>query len=115
MSFLQQGTSGGSATTPIFVVIAGNSAVGSGSKTVATAGTRVQLSTISVPCKKVIVQSLFANTGNVYLGDSTVSASNGLLLYPGSATSFTVTPANLNLLWIDSALNNEGVIFYYEN
>lgn len=115
MSFLQQGTNGGSATSPIYVVVAGNSTVGSGSKAVTTAGTRVQLSGISVPCKKVIVQSLFANTGNMYLGDSTVSSANGLTLYPGAATSFIVTPSNLNLLYIDSAVNGEGVSYYYEN
>lgn len=116
MADIQQGATGGqSASSPSFVQLVGNGVVGSGSQTVTTAGTRVQLSSISVPCKNVTIQSKFANTGNMYLGDSTVSSSNGLVLYPGSATSFRVTPNNLNLLYIDSAVNGEGVDYFYEN
>lgn len=113
---VQQGVLGGTNTGgAVNVVLNGNSIIGSGSKTVTTAGTRVQLSTISVPCKKVTVQSMYANTGNMYLGDSTVSSANGLVLYPGAATSFTPTPSNLNLLWIDAAVSGEGIIYLYEN
>lgn len=115
MADVQQGPVGANSSGGVPVNPVGNPIVGSGSKTVTTAGTRVQLSAISVPCKKVTVQSMFANTGNMYLGDSTVSSANGLVLYPGSATSFNVTPSNLNLLYIDSANNGEGVIYYYEN
>lgn len=116
MADVQQGVQGGTSSGgAALVTIVGNPIVGSGSQTVTTAGTRVQLSAISVPCKKVTVQSMFSNTGNMYLGDSTVSSSNGLVLYPGSATSFLVTPNNLNLLYIDSVVNGEGVVYFYEN
>lgn len=113
---LQQGGVGQiNSNGAVLVAPVGNSTVGSGSNTVTTAGSRVQLSAISVPCKKVIIQSASGNTGNTFVGDSTVSSSNGLVMYPGSATSFILTPSNLNLLWIDSAVNGEGVIYYYEN
>lgn len=106
------GTNSGGAAN---VALSGNSIVGSGSKVVTTPGIRVQLSTISVPTRKVTVQSMYTNTGNIYLGDSTVASSNGLVLYPGAATSFTPTPSNLNLLWIDAVNAGEGVVYFYEN
>ncbi len=105
----------GSAGSPIPVVIGGNSTVGTGSQTVTTAGTRVQLSLVSVPCKKVIIQSMVTNTGNTYVGDVAVSSTSGLIMYPGGASNFILTPSNLNLLYIDSAVNGEGCQYYYEN
>ena len=106
------GTSSSGGAT--IVVVGGNSTIGSGSKSVTTAGSRVQLSVASVPCKKLIIQSTFANTGNTYVGDVTVSSTVGLVMYPGAATSFTLTPNNLNLIYIDSAVSGEGVTYYYE-
>lgn len=97
------------------VIINGNSTVGSGSQVVTTAGTRVKLSAASIPSKKLIIQSMFTNTGNTYVGDVTVSSTVGIILYPGASTSFILTPSNLNLLYIDSAVNGEGVQYYYEN
>lgn len=38
----------------------------------------------------VLVQALAANTGNVYIGGATVSASTGYELQPGQAVPFTV-------------------------
>lgn len=115
MTDVQQGVLGSTSGGATLVAIVGNSTIGSGAKSVTTAGTRVQLSSISIPCKKVVIQSLYSNTGNTYIGDSTVASTNGLTLYPGSATSFTITPSNLNLIWVDSAVNGESVIYFYEN
>jgi len=113
MSFIQQGVVGSSSGGSIPVVISGNSTLASGSRTVTTAGTRVQLSPISVPCKKIIIQGGVNNGGWIYVGDSTVSASNGYAI--AASQSVTVTPDNLNLVWIDSANNGEGITYIYEN
>lgn len=113
MSFIQQGVVGTSSGGSIPVVISGNSTLASGSKTVTTAGTRVQLSAISIPCKKITLQGGVNNGGWVYIGDSTVSSSNGYAV--AASQSITVTPNNLNLVWLDSVNNGEGVTYIYEN
>ena len=113
---ISPGTVGTSSSTGALTVsISGNSTVGAGNKTVTTAGTRVQLSVASVPCKKLIIQSMSSNTGNTYVGDVTVSSTVGIIMYPGGASNFVLTPSNLNLIYIDSAVNGEGVQYYYEN
>ena len=91
----------------------GNATIGDGSQTVTTAGTRVQLSTSSVPCKKVNIQAKVANTGSIYVGGSTVSSTRGIELLPLS--SIQMTPSDLNLVYLDSSVSGEGVIFIYEN
>lgn len=114
MSQVQQGVLG--ALTPsggIPVVIQGNSILGSGSKTVPTAGTRVQLSSISVPCKKLTIQGSKTNTQAVYIGDSTVSSSNGIYVFPTQI--YVLTPSNLNIVYLDVDVNGEGVSYLYEN
>src|SRR5258708_13427373 len=81
-----------------------NTTMAVGVQTVATAGTRVQLTNTSVPCKKVTIQANLANTGAIYVGDSTVSASRGMLLEP--TFSFPLTVANLNMIYLDADANN---------
>ncbi len=89
------------------------SAIGNGVKTVTTAGTAVQLSTTSRPCKEVTLQAPMANTGAVAVGSSTVNATtgSGSLLYAGG--SITLKIDNLNKLWLDSTVNGEGVGYSY--
>lgn len=118
MSQIQQGVLG--ALTPaggVPVAIIGNSTLGSGSQTVATAGTRVQLSAISVPCKKVTIQSLYSNSGAnggvIFVGDNTVSSSNGIAIPPYGSVVLTVN--NLNLVYLDASDNNTIATFLYEN
>jgi hypothetical protein len=112
MSQVQQGaTPSSSGVVP--VIPTGSSTIGSGSRTVTTAGTRVQLSLISVPCRKVTIQALQSNTGKIYIGDSSVSSSNGIFLF--STQSFQLTPNNLNLVYLDSEVNGGGVVYQYEN
>lgn len=93
--------------------IAGNSTIGDGSKDVTTAGTRVQLSASSVACKKVYIQAKVGNTGIIYVGGSTVASGRGIELYP--TNTITLTVSNLNLVYIDSSVNAEGVTYTYEN
>jgi hypothetical protein len=101
--------SGGS----VVVALAGNATIGVGTKAVATAGTRVQLSSISIPCKKVTIQASSTNTGNIYIGDVTVAASNGIFITP--TFSYQMTPSNLNLVYLDADTNANSVTYLYEN
>lgn len=97
-------------------------AVGQGNASVATAGTPVPLSAVSVPCKRVFVQSHqsngdLTNTGLIVVGGATVSAASatraGFALFPTNGEWFLIN--NLNLLYIDSTDNGAKVHYYYEN
>jgi hypothetical protein len=75
---------------------------------VTTAGTRVQLPT--VVCKEVTIIAKKANTGQIYLGGSTVSSTvYGLLM--DAKDSITLKVANANMLWIDASANGEGISY----
>lgn len=99
----------------IISLLQGSSAVGDGTATVTTAGTRVQLS--SQACKKVIIQAHESNTGTVVIGGATCVANSsgrrGTAIFPTQSQAFNVT--NLNLLYIDSTANGDIVHYYYEN
>jgi len=91
----------------------GNSSFGDGNKTVTTAGTSVQLSSSSVPAKKITIQAKSANTGSIYVGSSTVSATRGIELLPTGTITLSVN--NLNLIYIDASVSGEGITYIYEN
>jgi len=113
MTQIQQGVVGTTSGGAIPVTPVGNSTIGSGSKSVATAGVRVQLSSASIPCKKVTIQASLNNTGNIYIGDSTVSSANGIFITP--TFSYLMTPSNLNLVYLDADTNGNSVTYLYEN
>lgn len=94
------GISGGGATS-----------IGTGSKTVTTAGTRVQLAT-TTSCRRVHIQAKEANTGKIFIGGNAVSSTSGIFLFP--TTSITLNISDLDEVYIDSEVNGEGVIFTYE-
>lgn len=79
-----------------------------GKKTVTTAGTRVTLAA-STACKSVTIKALAANTGTIYVGDTTVAASNGFAL--AASDSVTLDISNLTTVNIDSSINGEGVTY----
>lgn len=85
------------------------STVYEGQVTVTTSGTRVQLSGSSVPIRSVCIKAMTANTGNMYLGDITVSSSNGYEM--PSDTSVCIDINNLNLIYVDSSVNGEKVSY----
>ena len=89
---------------------------GDGIQTVTTAGTRVQLSSTSIPCKRVFVQANSANTGVIAVGGITVVAAEatrrGLALFPTQGDWFNVS--DVSYLYIDSTVNGEKVNYYYE-
>lgn len=88
-------------------------------KNVPTAGTRVQLNGgTSRLATKVILQALTGNTGNCYVGDSTVASTAGLQLAPGVSLELTADQdladddkvyLDLADIWIDAATNNNKV------
>jgi hypothetical protein len=92
----------------------------SGSKTVTTAGTRVALSTSSIWARGLRFSAPAANAGVVYVGDSTVAASNGISLAAGSIVSladfFGANPeaaVNLASIYVDAATNGDKLTFSY--
>lgn len=95
------------------VQIAGAKSLGDGSATVASAGTAVQLSTSEVKCRRVIVYANEGNTGNIFLGSSSVSSSRGAVLQ--QARSETLNVRDLRDVYIDAATNGDGVTYVYEN
>jgi hypothetical protein len=99
----------------IDAVSSGFTTITDGRKTVTTAGTRVQLSSSSVSAKRVTISALSTNTGVVCVGGSTVVASagtrTGVGLQAGDYYELDIT--NLNLVYLDSTVNGEGVSFTY--
>lgn len=82
----------------------------SGQKTVTTAGTAVQLGTVRIE-GPLIVKALDANTGVVALGNdgaNDVTLSNGIRLSASEVLVFDFVGSLANL-WLDSAVNGEGV------
>ncbi len=81
----------------------------SGQKTVTTAGTEVQLGTGTVR-GPLMIKALTTNTGLMYIGnvDGTVSSSTGIPLAAGDALIMNRVN-NLADIWVDSAVNGEGV------
>ena len=91
----------------------------SGTKTVTTAGTAVQLTTTNTPFKSGTIQALSTNTGTICIGPSTVLAAskNGVCLTAGQAEPLYNVPTfshDLSSFWIDSTVNGEGVAYQYE-
>ena len=83
-------------------------------RTTATAGTRAQLSTTSVPCKRLSVTAFEANTDTVSVGGSdVVSASatrNGVTLFPGQTEPLDFGGgSNLTAVYLDTDVNDEGI------
>lgn len=89
------------------------SSVFEGKVNVTTAGTRVQISGSSVPIRSVCIKALHADTGKIYIGDVTVASSNGYELVADISVCADVN--NLNLLYIDSSVNGEGVTYFAVN
>lgn len=88
--------------------------------TVTSAGTRVQISSEKRPVSSILFQADPSNTGLIYVGDSTVSSSNGIAL--GAKDSYEVSgderPSGLDELilsdfWVDASSNSQIVRVQY--
>lgn len=79
--------------------------------TVTSAGTRVPLSATHLLVYSVTIQSLESNTGTQYIGDGTVSSTNGFSLSPGNIVEIDSPDArgvdqfDLNDVYVDSTVN----------
>ena len=91
--------------------------VSNGAKAVTSAGTAEALSATSIPVVEVVIQAELDNTGNVYVGGSTVSSTSGVELEPGASLTFGNIQKNewfnLNEIYIDAATSSDGVKFTY--
>ena len=84
------------------------SVVVSGQKTIAAAGTQEAIAASGV-CRSVTVKALATNTGNVFIGASTVSSADGFILSAGESVSLAIN--SLATVYIDVAVNGEGVSY----
>lgn len=83
-------------------------AIYGGTKTVTTPGTRVVLGTSQALTEGVQLRGLDANTGLVYPGNATVSATvNGTRL--AAKEPLFIRCNNVNLVYLDAAVAGEGV------
>lgn len=81
-----------------------------GQTNVTTAGTAVLLLSGSQTTHTLTITSDETNTGNIYLGDSSVTSSNGYIIPVGASLSLDHNHA-LDNLHIDSDNNGEGVSY----
>ncbi len=89
---------------------------------VASAGTAVAIAATSVVAQSCIIQALDTNTGAVYVGDSSVLASDkrGIKLVAGAALPLTadamgggVGVLDLSTIYVDAVNNNDKVSIIY--
>lgn len=96
----------------ITVTLTENTTITSGTKTVTTSGTAVALGS-STAINSVVITALLTNTDMVVIGGSTVDITTnpGNQLYAGS--SIIIEIDNLSKVYVDAAVNGEGVSFNY--
>lgn len=92
------------------------STVNHGQDSVSTAGTAVALNggtSLAVPDgASLAVRADGGNAGNIYVGDSSVTSSNGFVLGAGESVTLNVT--DVTDVSIDSDNNGEGVSWVVE-
>ena len=88
----------------------------SGTKTVTTAGTPVQISATSTPCKNVIISGDIIVGIPCVVGDSgvvaNVSGQKGIVIIPGN-DPVNIPVSNLNLLYVDAQSNGGKIAYAY--
>lgn len=80
-----------------------------GVSTVAAAATAEILAASQAIQSGVRIKALIANTGDVYVGDASVSAANGYVLDSGDEIFIEI--ANLATVYLDVSVNGEGVSY----
>lgn len=93
-------------TDNVNVALTGSNAPKSGQKNVATAGTKVALGG-DQEYKKINIIAKSTNTGDIYVGDNTVTSTSGGILPPGGFMSLEFV--NTNEVYIDAFVSGEGV------
>lgn len=80
-----------------------------GQKTITTAGSRVALGTDTVN-GPILIKAMSTNSGLVYVGDSTVSSSNGYELSAGDVVTIDMV-GDLDNIWLDASANTQKVCY----
>lgn len=80
-----------------------------GQQTVTTGGTRVALAPSQLISQYVLIKALAANTGIIYVGNSTVTTTTGFALAAGESVPVVVN--NLSAVYLDTSVNGSGVSF----
>lgn len=80
--------------------------------TVSTAGTAVALALGNT--KKFTIRADDSNTGNVAVGDSTVTMLTGYVLTPGESTNPIESDDATAAMYVDAATDGDGVSVIYE-
>lgn len=93
------GGGGGGSTLP--------STLYNGTQTVSSAGTAVAIATSQTLSNGVTIKASASNTGVIYVGNSSVSSSNGLPLTAGE--SIPVAIDDLAKVYIDADVSGEGI------
>lgn len=98
------------------ITVDGYTGMDTGTKTVTTAGTRVQVSASSVPCKCVIVSADLGNTNPIVVGGANVVAASGsqqgIVLIPANGP-VTLNINNLNKIYVDAITNGDKLSYAY--
>ena len=90
------------------VQVTGSNVVNADVQNVTTAGTRVQLP--SITCREITLIGKRANTGYIYVGGSDVSDTvYGAEL--AALDSITIAVENANMLYIDASVSGEGISY----
>lgn len=87
---------------------------GQGEKVLAAAATPETIVAASTPCRMLIITAKPTNTDKIAYGFSNAvnaNGSNGALLAAGQSVSLPV--ADALLIWLDAAVNGEGVSYTY--
>lgn len=79
-----------------------------GSKTVATAGTGEALGA-TLTTKQIYIRAKSTNTGNVYVGDSSVDKTSNKQVVLAANDSVTISISNRSTVYVDVDTNGEGV------
>ena len=89
-------------------------------KTVTTAGTRERLTERDISVPAVLIQAISTNTNDVYVGNDTVSNSQGIEIDARDAVYISAKDLgwaeekiSLREMWIDADTNGEGVNVMY--
>ena len=78
----------------------------------ASAGTAAQFATSNAPYSVISVRARPSNGSAVYVGDSSVTSTNGLELLPGDSYDFAGVnkgdTVNISFFWLDSASGTDS-------
>ncbi|MCG7217357.1 hypothetical protein [Paenibacillus mucilaginosus] len=90
------------------VNLKGSSAIKDGVISVSAPGVRVQLP--NIPCREITVIARKNNTGTIYVGSETVSASS-FAAELDKKDAITLPVSNASMLWIDASVAGEGISY----